>query len=423
MQPLDNDMDDLFREAAENYPLRVSGADWDKIAGALSTQLILQPPEAKSNKKKYLWLLLLLLVPLMCNIYNKFSGSSNEKIAARLLSNPEKKTEDQKKGNASLNPNSIATSPAPASDNTNTLQSNTPSDTYDPATFSSDLSAYVNKNITGEKSKAAIQIISLQDEEENNTADIEVPVNDPSLISNELPVEEINAKTTKAPGNVIDQQKKEPSLEKNAKKEKQSKPAEKKLYFNLLAGPDASKVKGRAAGKMGGSVGLTLGFNINKHFAVEAGALYSTKHYSAEYTYFDNSKTQWPSNRIIKIVDGTCRMVEIPITVRYNFNATAKSKFFAAAALSSYLMKKEDYDYKYTFAASSTQHEMYKSYKKSGNNMLSVLQLSAGWQRNIGRFGAVRVQPYYNVPLTGVGIGKLPLSGAGILAGISIPIK
>lgn len=423
MQPLDNDMDDLFREAAENYPLRISGGDWDKIAGALSAQHSPQPQKAESAKKKYLWLLLVLLAPLVCNIYNKSSDGSNAKISSGLVKDTENKVAYPQKENASSDVNSTPGSVTTAAGNADSLQSNTTSGSYDPATFSSDLSAYVNKNTITKKSKTAVQVTSPQGEEENNAGDMEMPVIADPVIKNEPVVEEVNKKQDKASGNIIGEEKKDSSSAKNVKKEKKSKPAEKRLYINLLAGPDASKVKGRTAGKPGGSAGLTLGFNINRHFAVEAGALYSTKHYSTAFTYFDNSKTQWPSNRIIKIVDGTCRMIEIPVTVRYNFNVTAQSKFFAAAGLSSYLMKNEDYDYKYTFTASSAQYEMYKSYKKSGNNVLSVLQLSAGWQRNIGRFGAVRVQPYYNIPLSGVGIGKLPLSGAGLLAGISVPIK
>ena len=32
MQDIDNDMDDLFQRAAENYPLRVDNGDWESIA-------------------------------------------------------------------------------------------------------------------------------------------------------------------------------------------------------------------------------------------------------------------------------------------------------------------------------------------------------------------------------------------------------
>ena len=35
MEHVNGDMEDLFRRAAEKYPLRTDGADWDRLAAAL----------------------------------------------------------------------------------------------------------------------------------------------------------------------------------------------------------------------------------------------------------------------------------------------------------------------------------------------------------------------------------------------------
>src|SRR4051812_25038507 len=63
MLNLNDDMDDLIRHAAENYPLKIEGKDWDKVLGAMSSATQVQP----TNGKKYWWLLLLLL-PLLLAI-------------------------------------------------------------------------------------------------------------------------------------------------------------------------------------------------------------------------------------------------------------------------------------------------------------------------------------------------------------------
>src|SRR5215204_1792576 len=68
MQYVNDDMDELFRRAAENYPLDTKGANWDKVLSALQDQNINTAiPEKKKNNGRFLWLLLLLPLGLICN--------------------------------------------------------------------------------------------------------------------------------------------------------------------------------------------------------------------------------------------------------------------------------------------------------------------------------------------------------------------
>src|SRR5206468_8422203 len=61
MLNLNDDMDDKIRQAAEDYPLKIKGKDWDKVVGAMQSTAEIEQP---GNRKEYWWLLLLLL-PLM----------------------------------------------------------------------------------------------------------------------------------------------------------------------------------------------------------------------------------------------------------------------------------------------------------------------------------------------------------------------
>ncbi|MDR3711695.1 MAG: outer membrane beta-barrel protein [Puia sp.] len=58
-------MDDLFKRAAEGYPLRTDSADWDKVLGAMEEdeESFVAPPyeqEGRRSRRRFLWLLLLL---------------------------------------------------------------------------------------------------------------------------------------------------------------------------------------------------------------------------------------------------------------------------------------------------------------------------------------------------------------------------
>ena len=63
MQHLDNDMDDLFQRAAENYPLKNEKGDWESIAKRIAVKDNPKEPVAtvKSKKNKKLIVLFLIL--------------------------------------------------------------------------------------------------------------------------------------------------------------------------------------------------------------------------------------------------------------------------------------------------------------------------------------------------------------------------
>lgn len=427
MQNLDNDMDELFREAAENYPLRITGADWNKVQAALLHE---QTIIISKTKKRWLWALLLLLIPFICSkLQNKnyeaatiFTTAKNStQLAGQLNSKPiqllNNSTVDQSEN--LLNNNNANTSsrinfllaPITVKPYNRSIVQSTGNDAIEPFN-----NATIKPFTTSSKTKTIITAPATEEESNN---EITEPLNNKAIeqlnhSTKDSAIEQLNNKTIR---------KEEPELkEKNTSESKQQKRTA-RLYINALAGPAISKVKNSPFEKPGITAGVSVGYNINKRFAIEAGAFWSKKNYSTKYRYFDNSKTQWPSIRIIEEVQGSCDMIELPVTLRYNFKPTAKHNFFAAAGLSSWIMKKEDYSYNYTTPNNPVQRSMYKSYFNSSRNWFSVLQLSAGWQRNVGRLGAIRVQPYYNMPLSGVGIGHLPVSGLGVLAGFSFNIR
>src|SRR5690242_10139961 len=79
MQDIDNNMDDLFRKAAENYAPKKGESQWNDILPALSENPI-EPSTTKKNnsKKNTAFLLLLLLMIFSALVLIKISGNKNE---------------------------------------------------------------------------------------------------------------------------------------------------------------------------------------------------------------------------------------------------------------------------------------------------------------------------------------------------------
>src|SRR5215217_6482334 len=85
MQHINDDMDELFRRAADDYPLKTDNANWDVVAKKL---LVEQPVSNKSSKNNYKYLLLLLLLIPLGLLYNyvsnKSGGSDNSSSAKNI---------------------------------------------------------------------------------------------------------------------------------------------------------------------------------------------------------------------------------------------------------------------------------------------------------------------------------------------------
>jgi hypothetical protein len=159
---------------------------------------------------------------------------------------------------------------------------------------------------------------------------------------------------------------------------------------------------------------------LSKKFAIETGLLLDHKKYQSDGRYFSTEKLDWPHVSILEL-SGYCNMYEIPVNLRYNVSANTNRTWFANLGLSSYLMKKENYDYDYE------RYGVYangnKEYKNTTNNWLSVAHLSIGLQKKIGPVGDLRIEPYVKLPLNGVGIGSMPLTSTGIYLGIIRSIR
>ncbi len=70
MPDVNDDMDELFKKAAENYPLNTDSSDWNEVHNGL--QRLNVPLNDTGNKKKsrkLLWLLLLLPLIVVLNRY------------------------------------------------------------------------------------------------------------------------------------------------------------------------------------------------------------------------------------------------------------------------------------------------------------------------------------------------------------------
>jgi hypothetical protein len=126
-----------------------------------------------------------------------------------------------------------------------------------------------------------------------------------------------------------------------------------------------------------------------------------------------------PASLKFKGADADCKVIEIPVKVSYNFAVKDKSNWFAGAGLSSYLMKRENYLYEYESNSGGSYYHSYET-KNENKHYFSVVNLSAGYSYHLNKTISVSAEPYVEVPLTGIGAGRVHLNSGGVLFTIGV---
>ena len=181
--------------------------------------------------------------------------------------------------------------------------------------------------------------------------------------------------------------------------------------ISFSAGPGKSFV-GSNEGKLTLDLGIIAGYHFAKHFSVHTGVFISKKIYSAtpdEYTLPSGSSYYY-----LQKINANCNVIDIPLNVDYYFGQKRKHGWMFSAGLSSYLMKKESYDYFYKTPTGQTYNKDW-SISNQNKHFFSILDLSVGYQYLLNEQFSLAAQPYVDLPLTGIGAGKVKLNSAGIL--------
>lgn len=209
----------------------------------------------------------------------------------------------------------------------------------------------------------------------------------------------------------------QPKLTASSKKEKEKNKNSffNNLFFTVSAGPDFSTVGTEDIGKVEPVFGAGIGYQVSKKFTIRTGFYSARKIYTADPYDYHPPYNVWTAYPNLKNVDANCKVYEIPVTVDYTISQTNKQSWFVSTGLSSYLMKKEVYDYHYKPNSSPTYITYRKTIKDQNKHYFSVLDLSGGYTRTINKNFSLRAEPYAKFALDGVGYGRVKLNGGGVL--------
>lgn len=190
-----------------------------------------------------------------------------------------------------------------------------------------------------------------------------------------------------------------------------------RFYLGLVVAPDVSTVKFADVQSPLPNMGLTLEYRLTDRLHLSTGLLRSTKHYTAHREDYDWGQYSIRIyQRDFRDVQGRCTVLDVPLNLRYDALVRPRYRVFGSAGLSSYFMQREWYAYDYV------ENNVAKTWTRDAVNenqhLLSILNLSAGYERSLGPRWSFQAEPYFKLPLSGVGAGKVRLASAGVFFGL-----
>lgn len=419
----DEELDQLFREAAEKYQPPAHPEAWSRLEASLDKASA--PAGGQHSRSWRRWSLLLLLLLLAGSItwltlkrQGKNTAASTEKQATTLSSTPrtpseKNSTESAKTAEPTTQTEAVAAGSQPAQPQARAIQSNHANISAERKAASSSYPAAATEPTNDKVATAPAlnhpdagvsNIDQTQAPEAPEKSNIEnnhaLPENaSPATAANDLP-------NTMNNGHKDSVQTANPEVKKNGKN-KSAKPTYPRWETGLTLGPDWSMVKGKGLQSPGVDAGLTVQYRFARRFYVQSGVLFSTKIYTA------NGKDYHPATPVsgLEKVDANCSVIDVPIGIRADVWQSKGERIFLSTGLSSFWMKKEAYKYEYKI--NGTSHYRDWSIYNQNRHLFSVLNISAGYEHNWKHL-SLEAAPYLKLPLGGIGYGKVKLMSTGV---------
>jgi hypothetical protein len=441
------DFDKKIKEAAEQHHPAYDEKAWEKMEKLLDKHL----PQPKDDRRRIIFFVLLFLLVgggMYLTISHPGSKSSQNNELAKE-NKVQVQASDKQQSVADKNvPNLVPEKNSNANDENAIAIDNGNSKSTSQQTRQSNTSNTSNKilavkpgrnlNTSGQSTEnnntTNLLVNKSGNQDRNNVAEENRKDNKEATITDNTKTSTQTNLSPVAPGidnktdqNVVSNEKKVSSDQQTSTDA--NKPAQQKKTLNnrngfgffVSAGPDVSKAADSKMGKLTLVYGAGVSYTKD-HITLRTGIFASKKIYWAGPDDYKLSFTPPPPTKF-EGADANCDVVEIPVKFSYNFAMNEKSNWFASTGLSTYLMKVEKYVY--TYKTSSGAYYDYPYVAKNENkHYFSILTISGGYTHRISRTVSLSAEPYVEVPLTGIGVGKVHLNSGGILFSIGVnPFK
>ncbi|HJV20574.1 MAG TPA: outer membrane beta-barrel protein [Sediminibacterium sp.] len=425
-QNQDKEFENLFKRAAEHYPLDTDSADWDSVLSRLNEKEE-RKPFAFFNRRNTTVLLLLLAVGVISSlvtgliVWNKAGQQNNNDIIKKKISGSDSITGREKKIADQVYQKVIESLE-------NGQRNSTADQLYKQKTAPLQQQAYTRpqqQTSMRRKQQAPMQQQTPAQQQASTVITAQklfAPKQDPAMAEQDAaPLKDtaVQKTTGAATGLRTDSIVKDFTTDSIAqaphlkKEKKNATPGSKNFYAGILFAQDKSSVGFESNKGQGYSLQFLAGYRFGKRWSIESGIHLEKKEYYTTGTHTNKAFLN-PAGTILWI-ESESRLLEIPLTVRYDVLLKKKHNLFATAGISSYIINREDFEYEEEVYGVIQKSSV--AFTKASGNLFSTINFSLGYQYKLGKIGSIRIEPYINLPVSGIGKGESPIISRGIYAG------
>lgn len=424
--PYKNDnLNELFQKAAEDYPLRIDIPNWDNVAAKLNTPSAETVVVRKTAIWKYAAILIMLLTGAAIIYDAQFDSTRTQK---NIINTDVTKTSKSKISVQSQSQQSV--------NNTTSSQKDISLSTVEkPSINLNEYSSRINKMISNNsfhqlKPTATNQPTADLKTEKNNSTVNSINTQNNQAEDSKTQDQKANFSTL-GNNSVIDQDKKDVTSPSSTTAIKAAETLVKyqappsNFYGSLYGGAEFSSIRGQKINNAGFKIGVALAYRINSRIDVEIGLQRERINYFTSGNYFNKSGLHVKDPFSLEKVDAASKLTSVPVTLRYNFKSKNNSHFYAGGGFNALVLThSESYQYTVIKTDNGNINDKTKAYKSiTGAKYFSSINMSAGYQAKLSNWCNFKVEPYYQLPIAKLGVGKLPVTNFGVNVGIVKDLK
>ncbi|MEP4535212.1 MAG: hypothetical protein ABJ004_19095 [Cyclobacteriaceae bacterium] len=188
------------------------------------------------------------------------------------------------------------------------------------------------------------------------------------------------------------------------------------ISVGLSFAPDFNSLGLANEKKATGKLGAKLFWEFLPRTHLELGVFYNNKKYIASGEQYKPPAGYWAyytNGEVPTEVDGSCRVIDIPIVLSYRLLDRNKWSLIIAGGVSTYILLDQYYYYRFDQPNPGAS----EGWNTRENETLKwrIADLSLGWEYELNTQTTFRVEPYVQIPMDEVGWGNVSLHGSGVL--------
>ncbi|MFK8006424.1 MAG: hypothetical protein AB8H03_08640 [Saprospiraceae bacterium] len=187
---------------------------------------------------------------------------------------------------------------------------------------------------------------------------------------------------------------------------------EKILNLALVLGSESSATNYNNFSKPNWKFGAQVEYRFLKKYSLSVGANFARKKYGAAGDDYNPEDGAWLYGVSPTDVDAVCDILELPVSISFFQYENNENGLYARLGMSSFFMLEEHYWYSYDQEIPG--QIKYWGGENENKHWFGIGEVAFGYQHYLRPKTSVQIEPFFQIPLSGVGNGNVKLWSAGI---------